>query len=98
MDAAASPTHDGIGVKLPKLGVPTFDGDFIHWKQFWDQFNIAVHSKTNLSNAEKNVYLQHAIKSGSAKDTIEGLSQSSDNYNEAIACLRSHYNRPRLIQ
>ena len=86
------------GVKLPKLEVPTFDGNLIHWKQFWDQFTAAVHSKTSLSNAEKTVYLQHAIKDGSAKDAIEGLSHSGDNYEEAIECLKSRYNRPRLIQ
>ena len=70
----------GTGVKLPKLDVPVFDGNIIHWKQFWDQFTVAVHSKTNLSNAEKTVYLQHAIKDGSAKNAIEGLSHSGVNY------------------
>lgn len=37
----------------------TYQRDIIHWKQFWEQFTVAVH---NLSNAEKMVYLQHAIK------------------------------------
>ena len=46
---------------------------------------------------EKLVYLQQAIKGGSAKSAIEGLSRSGDNYDEAIACLKSRYNRPRLI-
>lgn len=45
----------------------------IHCKQFWDQFNTAVHSKTTLSSAEKIVYLQQALKDGTAKSTIEGL-------------------------
>ena len=76
-------------VKLPKLDVPTFNGNLIHWKQFWDQFAVAVHNKTNLSNAEKTVYLQQVIKDGSAKNAIEGLSHSGDNYNEAIESLRS---------
>ena len=89
---------EGAGVKLPKLDVPTFDGNIIHWRQFWDQFTVAVHSKTSLSNAEKTVYLQQAIKDGTAKNAIEGLSHSGDNYEEAVECLRSRYNRPRLIQ
>ena len=89
-------TTDGTGVKLPKLDVPVFDGNIIHWKRFWDQFTIAVHSKTTLSNAEKAVYLQHAIKDGSARNAIEG--HSADNYEEAVKCLKSRYDRPRLIQ
>ena len=79
-DAPVRPTTDGAGVKLPKLDVPVFDGNIIHWKQFWDQFTVAVHSKTSLSNAEKTVYLQQAIKDGSARNAIEGLSHSGDNY------------------
>ena len=95
---SAPATTDSAGVKLPKLDVPTFDGDIIHWKQFWDQFLVAVHSKTSLSNAEKTVYLQHAIKDGAAKNAIEGLSHSGDNYDEAIECLQSRFNRPHIIQ
>ena len=96
--STSTPSSTDTGVKLPKLDVATFDGNLIHWKQFWDQFAVAVHNKTSLSNAEKTVYLQHAIKDGSAKNAIEGLSHSGDNYDEAIECLRSRYNRPRLIQ
>ena len=97
-DTPTLPTTEGTGVKLPKLDVPEFDGNIIRWKQFWDQFSIAVHSKTALSNAEKTVYLQHAIKDGSARNAIEGLSHSGDNYAEAVECLKSRYDRPRLIQ
>ena len=39
----------------------------------------------------------HALKDGSAKSTIEGLSQSGKHYMEAIECLKSQYNRPRQI-
>jgi hypothetical protein len=90
-------TPDGSGVKLPKLDVPTFDGNVIHWKQFWDQFSVSVHDRTNLSNAEKIVYLQHALKDGSAKNAIEGLSHSGENYDEAVKCLKARYDRPRFI-
>ena len=50
-----------------------------------------------MSDAEKLVYLQHALKAGSAKHAIEGLSRSGDCYDEAVECLRARYNRPRLI-
>ena len=83
--------------KLPKLDVPTFDGDVLHWQPFWEQFETSVHNRTSLSNAEKLVYLQQAIRSGSAKTAIEGLSHSGDQYGEAVSCLKGRYNRPRLI-
>ena len=58
---------------------------------------MSVHDRTNLSNAEKIVYLQRALKDGSAKNAIEGLSHSGENYDEAVKCLKARYDRPRLI-
>ena len=39
------PAADGKGLKLPKLEVPTFDGDLLHWRQFWEQFSISLHDR-----------------------------------------------------
>ena len=58
---------------------------------------MSVHDRTTLSSSEKLVYLQHALKDGSAKHTIEGLSRSGEYYAEAVDCLKSRYDRPRLI-
>ena len=93
---AATASH-GHGVRLPKLDVPTFDGDILNWMTFWEQFSIAIHDRTHLSDAEKLAYLRHSLKDGSAKNTIEGLSRSGDHYSEAVECLRDRYNRPKLI-
>lgn len=93
---AACPAGDKTS-KLPKVDVPTFNGDVLHWQPFWEQFETSVHNRTSLSNAEKLVYLQQAVRSGSAKTAIEGLSHSGDQYEEAVSCLKGRYNRPRLI-
>ena len=85
------------GVKLPKLDVPTFNGDFLNWKDFWQQFQVSVHDRSNLTNTEKLVYLQNSIKDGVAKQTIEGLTKSGEHYEEAIKCLIARYDRPRII-
>lgn len=83
-----SSTHtESPGLKLPKLDVPTFSGNILQWRNFWEQFVISVHNRTALSNSEKLVYLQQALKGGSARNAVEGLSQSGENYEEAIKCL-----------
>ncbi len=92
-----SATDSESSSKLPKLNVPTFDGEVLHWQQFWEQFHVSIHSRKGLSDAEKLVYLQQAIKQGSARSAIEGLSQSGEQYKEAVDCLKNRYNRPRLI-
>ena len=38
---ASSSTSDGKVVKLPKLDVPTFDGNILNWRAFWEQFCAA---------------------------------------------------------
>ena len=76
-------------VKLPKLETPVFDGNILNWRAFWKQFSVSVHNRPSLSNSEKFVYLQHALKGGTAMAVIEGLSQSGENYGEAVDCLQA---------
>ena len=45
------------GIKLPKIDVPTFDGDIMNWRRFWEQYEVAIHSRTNYTDPEKLVYL-----------------------------------------
>ena len=96
-EASTLPPSDTRGVKLPKLDVPTFDGNILNWRSFWQQFCISVHDRTHLSDSEKLVYLQQSLKGSSAKGAIEGLSRSGEYYAEAVRCLLARYNRPCLI-
>ena len=74
-----------------------FDGNIINWRSFWEQFCVSVHDRSNRSDPEKLVYLQHSLKNGSAKRAIEGLSRSGEHYAEAVECLKARYDWPRLI-
>ena len=71
-------------VKLPKLDIPTFDGDILNWLTFWKQFRVAIHDRTDLPQAQKLVYLCQSLKGDSARNVIEGLSHSGEQYDEAI--------------
>ena len=95
--SSASMTHEGssTNLRLPKLAIPTFDGNILNWRQFWEQSSVSVHDRINLSNAEKLVYLQQSIKEGSAKPIIYKV--SGEQYDEAIECLVARFDRPRLL-
>ena len=73
------------------MDVPSFDGNILNRKTFWEQFSVSVDGRLNLSDLEKLAYLRHALKGGGAKTGIEGLSRYGDHYNEAIMCLKSRY-------
>ena len=61
---AKSKVHTEL--KLPKFSVPTFDGNIMNWSNFWDQFSVAIHDKTELSDTAKLAYLRDALKDGPA--------------------------------
>ena len=96
-NSSTAPTTDTHGVKLPKIDVPTFTGDILNWNTYWEQFSVAIHDRTDISDIEKLVYLRHSVKDGSARPVIDGLSRTGDQYQEAVECLRSRYDRPRII-
>ena len=85
------------GIHLPKISVPTFDGHILQWRSFWEQFELYVHNKDELSDAIKLPYLRDALKDGLALHIKEGLALTADNYSEAVNCLRQHYDGPPLI-
>ena len=77
-----------MSIQLPKLSLPTFNGDKIHWQAFWDLFVATIDENTSLSNVEKLSYL-HTCLSGEAKKCIVGLGISDRSYSKALSILNS---------
>ena len=88
---------EATATKLPKLELPTFHGDILQWKNFWEQFCVSVHDRATIPKEEKLMYLQNAIKDKTAKSLIAGLMKSSEHFDEAIKCLQEGYNCPHQI-
>ena len=85
------------GANLPRIEIPTFDGNILNWRLFWEQFQAAVHDKPHLGEIDKLTYLRDALKNGPARTVVQGLTQTADSYQEAVRCLKERYDRPRLI-
>ena len=60
------------GVKLPKLNIKKFDGDFAQWNSFWDIYNASVHKRTDLEGIDKFTYLKSLLE-GDALKLVEGF-------------------------
>ena len=87
-DHSVSTRAEGAtSIKLPKLSIPKFDGDVFNWRTFWEQFGVSIHSRPQLSDAEKLAYLKDALKDGPTERVIQGLAQTADTYKDAIECL-----------
>ena len=82
------------GVNLPRIDTPTFDGNILNWRLFWERFQAAVHDKPHLGGVDKLTW--DALKDGPAKNVIQGLTHTAKSYQEANACLKIRYDRPRI--
>jgi len=53
--------------RLPKLSLPTFNGDPLSWQTFWDSFVAAVDSSPVLSGVQKFTYLRAQLLEEAAR-------------------------------
>ncbi|KAK6741899.1 hypothetical protein RB195_009646 [Necator americanus] len=99
MSGGSSPPYtaaDTINVQLRKVELPTFDGDFSTYNDFWAKFKTAVHDNPSLSTAVKFIYPSSSLK-GSAALVVQGYDITNpSNYHLAIEALRRRYDRPQF--
>ncbi|XP_076299583.1 uncharacterized protein LOC143218334 [Lasioglossum baleicum] len=83
---------------LPKIQIPSFDGNLINWFSFYDTFKSLVHENVDLPNVQKFHYLKNSLR-GEISSIVASLSASSENYLVAWDMLQKRCDRPRqLIQ
>ena len=74
-------------IRLPKLNLPHFSGNPLHWQLFWDWFAAAVDNNPSLTGVQKLNYL-HAQLNGDAACVIPGFQLTNDNYVHSVALLK----------
>ncbi|XP_056016952.1 uncharacterized protein LOC125656535 [Ostrea edulis] len=79
-----------LAVRLPKLELPSYNGDKIKFKDFWDAFDATINRNSKLSRIEKFNYLQSKL-TGEAKAAISGISLSHENYDVAIDIIQERF-------
>ena len=82
--------------RLPKLNLPTFSGNPLHWFTFWDSFEAAVHSNTSLGGVQKFTYLKAQLM-GDALRAVTGFPLTNSNYEQAVTLLRERFGQPNKI-
>ena len=59
-------------VKLPKIEIKCFSGDYTCWKSFKETFEETVHRRADLTNMERFTYLRSSLDKA-ASQAIEGF-------------------------
>lgn len=82
-------------VKLPKITLPKFDGDYTKWVQFEELFQEMIGNKS-ISGTQKLMYLKQNVY-GEASRLVAHLQLSDANYEVAWNALVARYKNQRLI-
>lgn len=82
--------------RLPKLSLPTFNGDILQWQTFWDSFESTIHLNVNLTDVQKFSYLKSQLESDAAR-TIDGFALTNANYARAVDLLKERYGQQHKI-
>ena len=95
-DFRSSSSYTSEHNKLPKLNLPTFDGDILQWQSFWDSYETAVHTNPTLGNVQKFNYLKSLLYNEALK-TVTGFALTNANYEKAISLLHERYGQEHKI-
>ena len=94
-DAASSAGSHSAQMKLPKLHLPTFDGNVEKWPLFWESFCSCV-DEADLPDVSKLTYLRSLLR-GEAMTCIAGLALTGANYQATCDLLMKRFGRPEKL-
>lgn len=83
-------------IRLPKIELPTFSGNYTDWYGFYDMFNSLIHSNQAINDVQRFHYLKSSLK-GEAAEIVASLDMSRANYTNAWFRLKERYDNKRLI-
>ncbi|XP_058840761.1 uncharacterized protein LOC131696228 [Topomyia yanbarensis] len=96
----ASPAHmpppQAIGVRLPEIKIPEFNGNIEDWSNFHDVFDSMIHKNLTLPNIQKLHYLRASLK-GDAARIIQSIQTSGNNYPIAWKLITDRFDNTNLL-
>lgn len=85
-------------IRLPKIDLPTFSGNYDDWYTFYDTFEKLIHLNNKLSEIQKFHYLRSSLREKAA-DIIKSFDITSANYAEAYSLLKERFdNKKRIVK
>ena len=95
-DHTHASSSQSLNSRLPKLTLPVFSGDPLHWQTFWDSFSAAVHMNPALGCIQKFNYLKAQLQ-GDAARAIAGLPLTERNYQHSIELLEERFGQTHKL-
>ena len=83
-----SDNSSSSGAKLPKLEISKFQGTFLDWIRFWNQFETEIDKAKKLNQVAKFSYLKQLVVP-SVRASIDGLLFTTEGYERAKYILKN---------
>ncbi|XP_035900664.1 uncharacterized protein LOC118506929 [Anopheles stephensi] len=94
---AASIQSSSSRVKLLRITLPEFSGNFDEWLTFHDTFVSLIHSSKEMSPIEKFHYLRASLK-GEAANLIQAITVTNANYEFAWQTIVKRYSNKIILR
>lgn len=88
--------HRVSTASLPKLSLPTFDGNYSKWKPFKDMFVALIIQNNTLTDVERLHYLKTSLK-GDAEQFTAHVSIDSDSFSATWANLLKRFENKQFL-
>lgn len=89
-------TDKKASVKLPRIDIPKFSGDYLKWPSFRNLFMELIHKNDKVTKAEKLFYLKANV-TAEPSELIQHLNITNENYDTAWELLDRRYNNRRTL-
>ena len=83
-------------VKLPKINLPTFDGNVLSWQPYYQSIKVSVVDNPSLADVQKLEYLMRSLK-GSAAKAVKGFAVVQASYKPVLEILKERFGYTRVI-
>ncbi|KAJ0174410.1 hypothetical protein K1T71_009518 [Dendrolimus kikuchii] len=87
---------DHAPLKLPKIILPSFSGQYLEWQTFHDLFETLIHKNTTLADVQKLHYLKCHL-TGEAEQLLRHIPVTDANYESCWLLLKKRYSNKRYI-
>ena len=79
-----------VQVRLPKIELPTFDGDILCWQSYYQSVKVSIVDNSVLADAQKLEYIMRSLK-GVAAESVKGFSIVTENYESVLSTLKERF-------
>lgn len=93
---AGKNSNESCNIKLPKISLPMFSGQYLEWITFRDLFVSLIHCNKSLDDVQRLQYLKCHL-SGEAEQLLRNVPICSSNYHSSWEQLNKRYNNKKYM-